>query len=149
MTGHSETRALLADPRVLKVGPERAAYGKLLPPEVARGIHHHMLFANPPNHTRLRKLLTLAFARSRVERLSPGIRLITNRLLNTLDPSIVVDLISRFAFPLPIEVISTMVGVPETARDAFQRWSAPLSAPESVFVRGVSSVRDRFRRALP
>ncbi len=130
ITSHAETKRLLTDPRIVKVGPEQAPYAHRLPPDVARGIYHHLLYASPPEHTRLRRLVAKAFTRGRVDGLAPRIEETTHRLLDEVAGADVVDLIPALAYPLPITVISFLLGIPRDAQADFRAWTAPLIAPE-------------------
>ena len=81
-----------------------------------------MLFLNPPDHTRIRGLVSRAFTPRRVERLRPEIAAMTDELLDELGGS--GDFVDSLAFPLPANVISALVGVPQADRD----WLRPLIA---------------------
>ncbi len=84
----------------------------------------HMLNADPPDHTRLRRLVQKAFTPGRVAGLRPRIEAITASLLDAMaaareaDPAGdgVVDLITAFAFPLPMTVICELLGIPDGDR---------------------------------
>ncbi|MGX7826501.1 cytochrome P450 family protein [Actinokineospora sp. 24-640] len=86
----------------------------------------HMLNTDPPDHTRLRKLVNKAFTVRGVEGLRPRIEAIAEDLLDRLDGLEEVDLLAAFAFPLPITVICELLGVPEMDRDAFREWSTGI-----------------------
>src|SRR5918998_5486977 len=77
-----------------------------------------MLFLNPPDHTRLRGLVSKAFTPRTVERMRADILDITDGLLDDWDGEL--DVISSLAFPLPVTVIGRMLGVPEADRRDFQ-----------------------------
>jgi cytochrome P450 len=77
-----------------------------------------LLFLNPPDHTRLRGLVSKAFTPRTVERMRPEILRITDELLEGVDGEI--DVISTLAFPLPVTVIGQMLGVPAADRRDFQ-----------------------------
>ncbi len=132
VTGHDLARSLLADRRIVKLGPEHGPFARRLPPDVSRGIHQHMLYDNPPNHTRLRRLVTMAFTRGRVASMLPEIQAQTDRLLGAMDRE--ADLIRELAFPLPIGVISALLGVPPEADASFRQWSQVLIEPTLVTV---------------
>ncbi|CAM3550027.1 cytochrome P450 [Kibdelosporangium persicum] len=79
-------------------------------------------FADPPVHTRLRKLLTPEFTMRRLARLTPGIKRIIEGCLDTMDQAAgPVDLVAEFALPIPSLVICELLGVPYDDRDDFQR----------------------------
>jgi cytochrome P450 len=77
-----------------------------------------MLGLDPPDHTRLRKLVAKAFTPKTVENLRPDIVRLTNALLDDIDGS--VDIIAALALPLPMAVIGEMLGIPEPDRIALQ-----------------------------
>ena len=117
-----EAMAALNDPRLSKdmyaalaSGSEVVAEG-LPGPEFAR----HMLTVDPPDHTRLRRLVSAAFSPRRVEALRPRVQIITDDLLDgiaDMGADTRVDLVSSFAFPLPFTVICELLGVPEAERE--------------------------------
>ncbi len=79
-----------------------------------------MLFANPPLHTRLRRLVAKAFTPRTVERLKPRMADTIDRLLEPLAEAGGGDLLDALAFPLPVTVIGDLLGVPETDRAPFR-----------------------------
>ncbi len=81
-----------------------------------------LLFLNPPDHTRIRSLVSRAFTPRRVERLRPAVEAMTEELLDEVAEAGECDLIDALAFPLPANVISELVGVPVSDRD----WLRPL-----------------------
>jgi cytochrome P450 len=130
ITGYEVARAALADSRLSKRttgdGPPGNGY---LPQHVAAAIDYHLLNLDPPDHTRLRRLLSAAFTRRRSEALAPRIQALTDDLLDRLEQSLAdgpVDLIAEFAYPLPITVICELLGIPEEDRGDFRAWTGPL-----------------------
>ena len=87
-----------------------------------------MLSADPPEHTRLRGLVSKAFTMRMVEAMRPHIQEITDDLLDAVGSSSSFDLIQDLAYPLPVIVIAEMLGVPPEDRDEFKRWSDDLAA---------------------
>ena len=81
------------------------------------------MLSDPPQHTHYRKLVQQAFTPRAVAALSDNIERLARRLLNELDAPETFDLHEQFAFPLPVIVISDMLGVPSTDRALFKRWS--------------------------
>ena len=134
VTRYADVRAALADPRLHKDWA-----GKLTPPdwvadEVTGYLSVHLLNADPPDHTRLRKLVSKAFTARRVAGLRPRVAAITAALLDALaarlaagDP---VDLIEAFAFPLPVTVICELLGVPAADQAQFRVWSNAIVASD-------------------
>jgi cytochrome P450 len=83
---------------------------------------------NPPDHTRLRRLVSRAFTPARVKELTPQIETITRELLADLDGRVGrFDLVERLALPLPVRVICELLGVRPDDRDLLIGWSAMLS----------------------
>jgi len=128
VTGYEAARALLTEPRLVKGGPGHGPFIAELPPDIAAAIDHHLLTLDPPDHTRLRRLVSAAFTRRRSERLAPRIQELTDALLDRLAGHAEVDLITEFAYPLPISVICELLGIPESDRAEFRGWTRPLVA---------------------
>jgi pimeloyl-[acyl-carrier protein] synthase len=83
-----------------------------------------MLFRDPPDHTRLRRLVNRAFTPRTVAALEPSIQKIADELCADLTET--TDLIAGYAFPLPVTVIAELLGVPDADRDKVRTWSAAL-----------------------
>ncbi|SDC53084.1 Cytochrome P450 [Paenibacillus sp. CF095] len=84
---------------------------------------NNMLFSDPPDHRRLRGLVQKAFTPKLVADMRSHIRDIADELLDNLPSQEKMNLIDDFAFPLPIIVISEILGVPLEDRDKFRLWS--------------------------
>ncbi|CAM3579065.1 cytochrome P450 [Kibdelosporangium persicum] len=135
VTRYAEARAVLSDPTVHK-GPgivevarrnvEADAHGAEA--EFVAGLGGHMLASDPPDHTRLRRLVSRAFTPGRVEAMRPRVEEITAGLLAAHRPGDRVDLLDMLAFPLPITVISELLGVPGHDQDRFRALSNELVA---------------------
>lgn len=117
VVGHEAVRSALADPRFSK------NWRTLDPLAEMNSISANMLEADPPHHTRLRKLVAREFTGRRVEALQPRIQQITDELLDAMLPPGRADLVDALAFPLPMTVICELLGVPSLDRDAFRQWS--------------------------
>lgn len=107
-----------------------------------------MVFHDPPDHQRLREPLRRAFTPRRVADLTPRIEAIVAELLDDLEASVrdgatEVDLVERYAFPLPAIVIAELLGVPPSDREEFKQWSDLLSA----IVFGAAERGERAERA--
>ncbi len=81
-----------------------------------------LLHSDPPDHTRLRLLVNKVFARGAIERLRPYIEQTVDELLETAKVGGKMDLIHDLAFPLPLAVVSEMLGLPVADRAQFKRW---------------------------
>jgi cytochrome P450 len=123
VTGYNEARAMLTDPRLGQAPPP---FGEKLGKVLDAASNSHMLFSDPPHHTRLRRLVSAAFTRRRVEQLAPRIRDIASALLDPLTAKGEqgeFDLVAEFARPLPLEVICELLGIPAGGRDEFKHWA--------------------------
>ncbi|GAO08101.1 cytochrome P450 family protein [Streptomyces lydicamycinicus] len=130
VVGHQAVRAALSDSRLNKDW-------RLARPQDNEGeesaLFTNMLDADPPQHTRLRKLVAKEFTSRRVEALRPRVQQITDELLDTMlaAPEGRADLVEALAFPLPMTVICELLGVPAMDREAFRSWSNEIVAPTS------------------
>ncbi|GGJ33978.1 cytochrome P450 [Deinococcus roseus] len=86
----------------------------------------HMLDREPPDHTRLRALVSKAFTPRRVEELSERIQAIVNRTIDALKQQESFDYVEEFSEPLPVTVIAELLGVPEEHRPKLRPWSAAI-----------------------
>lgn len=86
-----------------------------------------MLHKDPPDHTRLRGLVNTAFTPRMVERLRPRIQAIVDGLLDRAADRGGLELIEDLAYPLPVQVICEMLGVPVADQDRFRGWSADIA----------------------
>jgi len=84
-----------------------------------------MLGLNPPDHTRLRRLVSRAFTPARIRELAPRIEAITSELLRDCGPSF--DVIGQLALPLPVRVISELLAIPDADRPMLVTWSDQLA----------------------
>ncbi|MFF3748908.1 cytochrome P450 [Streptomyces sp. NPDC002018] len=124
VVGYEEGRAALADARLSKAP---ATMGYEPGDEAIMG--PHVLTLDPPDHTRLRKLVAPEFTPRRVDALRPRVQRITDELLDAMVPAGHADLVEALAFPLPIIVISELLGVPHADRDTFRAWTNEIVAP--------------------
>jgi cytochrome P450 len=116
-----------------------------------------MLFRDPPDHTRLRGLISQAFTPRVIERMRSHIQNIVDRLLDRVQNANAMDVIADLAYPLPVTVICEMLGVPTNAHAGIRQWSVDLArsldaigmpADEGVVQRGRAaqqSMLDYFR----
>lgn len=110
---------------------------------IFRMINRNMLFADPPDHTRLRALVNLAFTPRRVESLAPRIREIATLLLNEMSHAPRPwDLMTSYAFPLPITVIMELLGIPTADQEQVHDWTKAIIAPGRYGI----SLKERKRR---
>jgi cytochrome P450 len=84
---------------------------------------HAMLNLDPPDHTRLRRLVSKAFTPKSIQALRPRIQALVDDALAPFAPGDSMDVIRSLAFPVPFAVICEMLGMPETDRDNVREWS--------------------------
>ncbi len=127
VTGYAEAREALGDARLSK---DTAAFfaGKGSRRRLHPAVAHTMLASDPPQHTRLRKLVTKAFTTGAVADLRPFIAQAADELLDQWPVGERFDFVADLAVPLPVIVICELLGVPEGDRPDVQRWSGQLFA---------------------
>ncbi|MEU6582953.1 cytochrome P450 [Nocardia sp. NPDC046763] len=129
--GYEEARAALADPRLckdidrLEAVIARKYAGTWAGPRTHDGLRH-MLNADPPTHTRLRKAVSQAFTARRVAALQPIIERTANDLLDAMAAHERVDLLQAFAVPLPVAVICHLLDVDIEDHGTFREWTKAL-----------------------
>ncbi len=126
LTRYEDVVAVLRDPRLAKeaiASVVAARFGVEVPP----GMGLSMLDRDPPDHTRLRGLVSKAFTPRVVEALRPHIQQIVDDLLERVEAAGSMDLIEEFAYPLPVVVICEMLGVPVEDHERFKGWSLEIA----------------------
>ena len=134
---HADCLAVLRDRRAssdsLNVAVERMPQGLRAPvaeddPIAAAMIEMRpFLFRDPPDHTRLRGLVSKAFTPKVVESLRTRTQQVVDELLDAALEADRVDLVEAFAYPLPVRVICDLLGVPAEDQDRFKEWSDALA----------------------
>jgi cytochrome P450 len=123
LTRYDDVAGMLRDPRFGRKGFERilaARFGDA-------GFDLSMLFRDPPDHTRLRTLVSKAFTPRVVEQMREHIQEIVAGVLARLAPAGAMDLVADFAYPLPVAVICEMLGVPGAERERFRDWTLHIA----------------------
>jgi cytochrome P450 len=136
VTRYEDVLALLRDECFTKnrrraLTPQQARKLPWTPP-MFRPLERNMLDLDPPDHTRLRSLVHKAFTPHLVETMRTRVQTLANELLDVVGPCGEMDLIKNYALPLPMTIITEILGVPPKDRDAFHRWSnavVSLSSP--------------------
>jgi len=125
---HKATHAVLRDRRMGRECPAELA------PEVPQHLQpfydveaHSMLELEPPRHTRLRALVLRAFTSRTIAALAPDIRALCHSLIDAF-PDRPFDLLTAYAQPVPVVIISRLLGVPEDRADDLVRWSNAMVA---------------------
>lgn len=126
---YDDVVAALKDPRLVKnrrnvLGSKKA--GLAWTPKMFEPLTRNMLDSDPPDHTRLRALVHKAFTPRVVERMHERIEIVANQLLDELPSNQTVDLIERYALPIPTTIIAELIGVPNSDRHRFHRWSSAI-----------------------
>ncbi|MFV2098347.1 MULTISPECIES: cytochrome P450 [unclassified Micromonospora] len=128
-TRHADVRFVLGDARFSRA----ASVGRDEPRITPRQIEGGILSMDPPEHTRLRRLVAKAFTARRVEQLRPQTRQFADELLTDMiadgPPA---DLVEHFATPLPVRVICELLGVPYADREHFHTWSEAVVSTTSL-----------------
>ena len=160
---HAECSSIAKDPRLSAKRAQQML--ALLPPdsqsefrELARMLNLWLIFMDAPEHTRLRKLLNKGFAPAAVEGLRPQIEAIVDGMLKPLQRGSTVELMQEFANPMPVRIISEMLGVPQELHDTFVNWSRAIAVFRGNPERTVAQARaaqdaliamtDFFRKAV-
>jgi cytochrome P450 len=132
---HEDVSALLRDRRfgrqILHVASREDLGWEETPPHLKPFYafeQHSLLELEPPVHTRLRNLVSRAFLSRQVERLRPVIANLSNSLIDSFEDKDEVDLLARFATPIPVIVICDLLGVPREMADKFLSWSHDMVA---------------------
>ncbi len=92
-------------------------------------LQHAIVFRNPPDHTRLRRLMTTFFSPAVVDGLQPRIQNIVDYLLDAVEHAAPMDLIKDVAFPFPIDVLAEVMGADDADKPMFRDWMRTLGAP--------------------
>ncbi|QOV36766.1 cytochrome P450 [Streptomyces ferrugineus] len=130
---HADVSALLRDRRLGRTYQHRFThedFGRTAPPPEHEPFHvlndHGMLDLEPPDHTRIRRLVSKAFTPRTVERLKPYVQGLAGELVADLVEAGGGDLLADVAEPLPVAVIAEMLGIPEADRGQLRPWSADI-----------------------
>jgi cytochrome P450 len=130
---HEDVNALLRDRRLGRSYLHVATHAEMGRPDDPdhlepfwHVIRNGMLDLEPPDHTRLRRLVSQAFTPRRVEALRPTVQRIADRLVDDFVADGGGDLVARVAEPLPVTVIAEMLGVPDADRHLLRPWSADI-----------------------
>src|SRR5205085_5563300 len=128
VTRYNDVLMLLKDDRFVKDWPPVTRWLHF----VAGPITRHMLNTNAPDHHRLRTLVHKAFTPSLVERLRERIQNVCDELLNKLEINVGVELMSGYALPLPLTIISELLGIPVEERRRFHARSRSSLSPSTI-----------------
>ena len=128
-TRYHDVKVVLGDQRFSRAASVGRDEPRLTPGQIGGG----MLSMDPPDHSRLRRLIAKAFTARRVEQLRPNTAAIADELIDTMTASgPPADLVEGFATPLPVRVICQLLGVPATDQDQFRIWSEAIVSTTSL-----------------
>ncbi|OKK15998.1 cytochrome [Streptomyces sp. CB00455] len=142
VTRYADARLVLGDARF-----SRAAGSTRDEPRQSEGrTDSGILGMDPPDHTRLRSLVAKAFTVRQVEKLRPRVRALTAGLLDELEAAgPPVDLVDRYALPIPVAVICRLLGVPVADRPRFRVWSDAALSTSSLTAEEFHASREELR----
>ncbi|MGW7491225.1 cytochrome P450 family protein [Streptomyces sp. NPDC054786] len=129
VTRYDDVRRALADPR-LSLDKRHAAPGGYRGFSLPPALDANLLNMDPPDHTRIRRLVAKAFTPGRVEALRAPVRQVADELLDAMAERGRADLMADYAGPLPITVIYDLLGIPHSDRRDFLAWSNALITPD-------------------
>ncbi|MFH9659617.1 cytochrome P450 [Streptomyces sp. NPDC017248] len=119
VTRYEDVKSVFADPRFRRSVPDGLDQPRVTPDLVPLGL----MDMDPPDHTRIRRLIAASFTAPRAERLRPATRRLADSLLDAMTAAgPPADLVRDFAVPLPIGVICDLLGVPYEDRHRFHHW---------------------------
>jgi pimeloyl-[acyl-carrier protein] synthase len=137
LTRYEDVVASLRDPRLIKEPIASFVAARFGAPLPAMGLS--MLDRDPPDHTRLRSLVSKAFTPKVIEGLRPRIQQIVDGLLADAEAKGSMDLIEEFAYPIPVNVICEMLGVPVQDHEQFKGWSLDIARGLDLIMMGPDS----------
>jgi cytochrome P450 len=133
VTRFDDVLAVNKDPQHFSSAGWEKKFIKQLPPELQQLPHmqrHYgtkvLSMTDPPEHTRLRRLVVRSFTPRVLEALRPAIEQLVDDLLTEAEGAESMDAIAEFAYPLPAIVIGRLLGAPEEGRERFMRWSKTI-----------------------
>jgi cytochrome P450 len=127
---YDDVFSVLRDPS-LSVDDANADFGEMSRGDLLEGLQEFeefesILGMDPPDHTRLRRLVSKAFTPRTIEALRPRVEEMVEQALDTMAADGITDIVDRLAFPLPFDVISEMLGMPEADKDQIRDWSGAI-----------------------
>jgi pimeloyl-[acyl-carrier protein] synthase len=158
ITRYEDVSSLLRDPRIsADRTPTTVDAAWRRESEVQAWLEHSLLGLDPPDHTRLRNLVNRAFTPRVVERMRDHIEAIADELLDAAEARGSFDAIGDFAQPLPVRVITELLGAPPEDHHRFAEWSASMAVAFDIAFhkstieradRAIVEMRDYFRPLL-
>ena len=133
VVGYEACRVAFTDPRLSRDWRKSGNMRQIVNTDQEQPALAHMLMSDPPDHTRMRRLVAKEFTPRRIDALAPRVQEIADELVDAMlaGEERRADLVASFAFPLPMTVICELLGVPALDRDAFRAWSNEMVARTS------------------
>lgn len=134
VTRYDDAARVLRDPLFTKERSKARGVTKtasLLTPGVLRALERNMLDVDDPDHRRLRALVQRAFTPRLVESMRGSVARVATELLDEIPKGSTIDLLSRYARPLPVRIIAELLGIAPCERERFEHWSARIVAADS------------------
>lgn len=162
VTRYDDVVTVLRDERFVKASsnaltPEQLArqpwFLKLFRTRLFTPLRRNLINVDPPDHTRLRGLVTKAFTPRRVEQMQARVQKLADELFDAVQARGSVDLVREYALPMPTTIIAEMLGVPPEDRPRYHRWTnamAAMFASKRAMVHAIPNVWAlmRYTRAL-
>lgn len=149
ITGHEDIRQVLADDDGISADRLTPFYRSQSPDmqqrieTLIRYLNTWVAFKDPPDHTRLRKLMNRVFTRGAVRELKPAIVRAVDGLLDGLSSRTEIDFIADFAYPLPATVIMELLDLPLSDMEAVKSWSRNMQ----MFIGSSTTSAEKYRLA--
>ena len=130
LSRYRDVERLLQDERfgVATPSPWREFFATNAPPSLRLISENMLLFVDPPQHTRVRRLVSKAFTPRRVEALRPRLTAMIEGMLDRLEKRASFDVMDEIAAPFPIMTITELLGVPDTDRHKLHEWTITIAA---------------------
>lgn len=148
VTRYGDVKLVLGDSRFSadRISPFMAALpesGREAYARLGASLSHWIVFNDPPRHTRLRSLQNKAFAPQRMAEMRPRVERIVGKIFDSLRGRTELDFIAEVAYPLPVIVIASLLGVPTDDIDQFKVWSDELA----LFIGNATGATNKWERA--
>ena len=131
LTSYQDIEAIYRNPNLWRSGKKRAFASKFGDTPLYEHHTTSVVFSDPPDHTRIRKLFQFAFTNKALKQFEPRITSLVDQYLDEMDDCGEMEIVSGFSFKLPIEVVCDMLGVPTEDRLLLRDWAnAILTALE-------------------
>ena len=148
ITRYDDVRSILSSDKIT-VDRLNTFYSKLpsneakLLEEIVKYLNLWAAFRNPPDHTRMRKIMMVAFTRKSINEMHPKISAIADTRLSALESVNEIDLVNHYASPIPALTIMHLLGVPIEMLQEFKSWSDDMSK----FIGGARNDKQKYEKA--